>query len=58
MKHIRAIVSDQAFLTGQTHQEIMEQYGIQSALQMISYAHSHELSYQNPQDWMLQPEWV
>ncbi|OLP94631.1 hypothetical protein AK812_SmicGene23340 [Symbiodinium microadriaticum] len=30
MKHIRAIVSDQAFLTGQTHQEIMEQYGIQT----------------------------
>ena len=57
MNHIRAIVSDQACLTGQTHQEIMEQYGVQSALQMISYAHSRELSHQNPQDWMLQLEW-
>ena len=57
MKHVRAIIADQAFITGRTHQDVMDQYGIQSALQMIAHAHSRELRHQNPQDWMLQPDW-
>ncbi|CAE7251454.1 unnamed protein product, partial [Symbiodinium sp. CCMP2456] len=57
MKHVRAIVSDQAFLTGTTHEDIMMQYKIESALQLLNKAHGRELGNQNPDDWMLAPDW-
>ncbi|CAE7265256.1 unnamed protein product, partial [Symbiodinium sp. CCMP2456] len=57
MRHVRAIVSDQAFLTGTTHEEIMMKYKIESALQLLNKAHSRELGHQNPEDWMLVPDW-
>ena len=57
MKHVRAIVSDQAFLTGVTHEEIMNRYGIPTVKNLLDKAHHRELQLDADEDWMIHTGW-
>ena len=57
MRHCRAIVSDQAFLTGITHDEIMQKYQIRSACSILEHAHGRELGLEQYEDWMIDVTW-
>ena len=57
MKHTRAIVSGQAFLTGTTREEIMTKYNIRSACSVLEQAHGRELKLEQFEDWMVDPTW-
>ena len=56
MKHIRAIVSDQQHLTGNTHQDILERFKLADPLSQLCQAHHRELQLLG-QDWMIQADW-
>ncbi|CAE7627910.1 PKAR [Symbiodinium sp. CCMP2456] len=58
MRHVRAIVSNQAHLTGDTHDYIMNKYGIQCLIDQLRAAHDRErqaAALQN--DWMWSEDW-
>ena len=57
MRHTRAIVSDQAFITGITHDEIMHKYQIRSACSILEQAHGRELALEQYEDWMIDVTW-
>ena len=57
VKHTRAIVSDQAFITGVTHEDIMMKYQIRTARSLLEQAHSRELELEMHGDWMTDPAW-
>ncbi|CAE6969563.1 unnamed protein product, partial [Symbiodinium sp. CCMP2456] len=58
MKHVRAIVSNQAHITGDTHAAIMEQYHIKPFRVLIQEAHERELQTAIArQDWMWDSSW-
>ena len=50
MEHTRAIVSDQAFLTGTT-------YNIRTACSILEQAHGRELALEQYGDWMIDTTW-
>ncbi|CAE7686084.1 unnamed protein product [Symbiodinium sp. CCMP2456] len=57
MKHVRAITSDQAFLTGRTHDTISTQYEVKSAHDLLLQAHENELQIAQLGDWILEHEY-
>ncbi|CAE7475779.1 unnamed protein product [Symbiodinium sp. CCMP2456] len=57
MKHIRAITSDQAFLTGNTHEFISAKYEVQSAHDLLRQAHASELKVAGLGDWILEHDY-
>ncbi|CAE7296954.1 unnamed protein product [Symbiodinium sp. CCMP2592] len=57
MRHIRAIVSDQAFRTGHTHEDIMTKYGIQTAQDLLERAHERDQQQATATDWLVDSEW-
>ncbi|CAE7223016.1 unnamed protein product [Symbiodinium sp. CCMP2456] len=57
MKHIRAITSDQAFLTGNTHDFISAKYEVQSAHDLLRQAHDNELQVARLGDWILEHDY-
>ncbi|CAE7258493.1 PKAR [Symbiodinium sp. CCMP2592] len=57
MRHIRAIVSDQAFLTGHTHEDIMIKYHIQTAQELLERAHEREQLNADSSDWIVDSDW-
>ncbi|CAE7257373.1 unnamed protein product [Symbiodinium sp. CCMP2592] len=57
MRHIRAIISDQAFLTGHTHEDIMAKYHIQTAQELLERAHDRDQLNADSSDWLVDSEW-
>ncbi|CAE7679495.1 unnamed protein product [Symbiodinium microadriaticum] len=58
MRHVRAIVSNQAHLTGDTHQAIVTKYNIPSAKDLceIEYQRAQDRQQSSP-DWMFDEQW-
>ena len=58
MKHVRAIVNNQAFLTGDTHEVIITKYGIPRIHEVFceDLRRVRQAQQQNP-DWMHDPTW-
>ena len=56
MKHIRAITSDRAHVTGRTHEEILCTYKIPTVQEVVHMAHSREQSTMAG-DWMYSTSW-
>ncbi|CAE7575091.1 betA [Symbiodinium sp. CCMP2592] len=57
MRHIRAIVSDQAFQTGHTHEDIMTKYNIHTAQDLLERAHERDQQQATATDWLVDSEW-
>ena len=58
MKHVRAIVSNQAHLTGDTHRDIALKYNIPSAKDLCAVEYQRTQDQQcNLQDWMYDEQW-
>ena len=57
MKHIRALVSDQAFLTGTTHDEILTRFQIKPMKEVLLQAHAREIQLEQFGDWMIDKSW-
>ena len=58
MKHVRAIVSNQAHLTGDTHESIMHKYQIKPFIEIIREAHEREQHTATArEDWMWDSSW-
>ena len=58
MRHVRVTVSNQAHLTGDTHEYIMRQYGLEPIADQLRRTHDREC--QAPEaisDWMWNPSW-
>ena len=53
MKHIRALVSDQAFLTGATHEAIMNRHNLPPVKEVLLQAHAREVQLEQFGDWMV-----
>ena len=56
MKHIRAITSDRAHVTGRTHEEILCAYKIPTVQEVVQMAHSREQRTMAG-DWMYSTSW-
>ena len=58
MRHVRAIVSNQAHLTGDTHEYIMHKYNIQTVAELLWAAHDRECKAAELHlDWMWNTPW-
>ena len=58
MKHVRAIVSNQAHLTGDTHKDIALRYNIPSAKDLCEIEYQRAQDQQSSlQDWMFDAQW-
>ena len=58
MKHVRAIVSNQAHLTGDTHKDIALRYNIPSAKVLCEIEYQRAQDQQSSlQDWMFDEQW-
>ncbi|CAE7740061.1 MCAT [Symbiodinium sp. CCMP2456] len=57
MKHVRAIASDQAFITGNTHAEVSRRHEVQTAHELINKAHNNELRIAQLGDWLIEHDY-
>ena len=58
MRHVRAVVSNQAHLTGDTHEYIMNTYNVATFADCLQQAQNREqVAAEKHQDWMWNQEW-